>query len=225
MEAITFLLGTIVLLRYIFKIDFKKAKELNSNKELEELTNKFPENIDIAKEMLEMLDNKKVKVEQAKNTETSLYIAVTNKISIADMKNNYARIQTIAHECMHSVQNRRLLLCNFIFSNINIIYIIAISILTHIGKIQNTMLQLFILSLFLIIRFAVRSFLEIDAMTKARYFAEKYIRSKKILTDDETEKLLKEYDKINEQGVPFMTVYILISSLLWLLGYAFISVI
>lgn len=225
MEAITFILGVIVLLRYIFKIDFKKAKELNCNKELEELTNKFPENIDIAKEMLEMLENKKVKVEQAKNTETSLYIAVTNKISIADMKNNYARIQTIAHECIHSVQNRRLLLCNFIVSNINIIYIIAISILTYIGKIQNTMFQLFILSLFLIIRFAIRSFLEIDAMTKARYFAEKYIRSKNILTDDETEKILKEYDKINEQGVPFMTVYILICSLLWLLGYAFISVI
>ena len=86
-----------------------------------------------------------------------MYIAITNKISIADMKNNYSRIQTIAHECIHSVQNRRLLLCNFIVSNINIIYIIAISILTYIGKIQNTMFQLFILSLFLIISFVTKS--------------------------------------------------------------------
>ena len=67
--------------------------------------------------MLEMLDNKDVQIEQAKDTKTSLYIAVTNKISIADLKDNYGRIQTIAHECMHSVQDRRLLLFNFIFSN------------------------------------------------------------------------------------------------------------
>ena len=65
--------------------------------------------------MLKMLDNKNVKIEEAKDTGTSLYIAVTNKISIADMKNNYARIQTIAHECIHSCQDRRLLLFNFIF--------------------------------------------------------------------------------------------------------------
>ena len=37
-------------------------------------------------------------ISKAKDTETSLYIAITNKISIADMKNNYARLQTIAHE-------------------------------------------------------------------------------------------------------------------------------
>lgn len=33
-----------------------------------------------------MLDNKNVKIEEGKSTETSLYIAITNKILIADMK-------------------------------------------------------------------------------------------------------------------------------------------
>ena len=82
----------IVLLKWIFNIDFKKAKELQEDKELEKLTDKFPENIKIAKEMLDMLDNKKVKVEEVKDTKTSLYIAITDKILIADMKNNYGRI-------------------------------------------------------------------------------------------------------------------------------------
>jgi len=113
------LLLAIILFKFIFKINIKKIKEKQENKELENITDKFPNNIEIAKEMLKMLDNKNVKIEEAKDTGTSLYIAVTNKISIADMKNNYARIQTIAHECIHSCQDRRLLLFNFIFSNIN----------------------------------------------------------------------------------------------------------
>lgn len=104
-----------VLLKVVFKVNKKKAEPLKEDKELETLTDRFPENVDIAKEMLEMLDNKNVKIEEGKSTETSLYIAVTNKILIADMKNNYARIQTIAHECLHSIQDRRLLLFNFIF--------------------------------------------------------------------------------------------------------------
>ena len=99
-----------VLLKVVFKVNKKKAEPLKEDKELETLTDRFPENIDIAKEMLEMLDNKNVKIEEGKSTETSLYIAITNKILIADMKNNYARIQTIAHECLHSIQDKRLLL-------------------------------------------------------------------------------------------------------------------
>ena len=86
------LIITILLLKYIFKISIKKVKALQQNTSMQEITDKFPENMAIAKEMLEMLKNKNVKIEQAKNTKTSLYIAITNKISIADMKDNYGRI-------------------------------------------------------------------------------------------------------------------------------------
>ena len=41
---------TIVLLKFVLKISLKKAKELNEDKKLEELTDRFPENIEIAKE-------------------------------------------------------------------------------------------------------------------------------------------------------------------------------
>lgn len=226
MEAIVvvaLMLVSIVLFKFIFKIDFKKIEPLKENKELEKLTDKFPENVQIAKEMLDMLGNNKVKIEEAKNTQTSLYIAVTDKISIADMKNNYARIQTIAHECLHSVQDRRLLLFNFIFSNIIIIYWLTISILTITKVIQNTFVPMFVLLLLTTIKFAVRGFLEIDAMTKSRYLAEKYIKSKNIITEKETEQLLERYDEINKLGVPFTIVHILVGSFAGILMYAIIS--
>ena len=226
MEAIVvvaLMLVSIVLFKFIFKIDFKKIEPLKENKELEELTDKFPENVQVAKEMLEMLGNSKVKIEEAKNTQTSLYIAVTDKISIADMKNNYARIQTIAHECLHSVQDRRLLLFNFIFSNIIILYWLTIAILTITKVIQNTFIPMFVLLLLTTIKFAVRGFLEIDAMTKSRYLAEKYIKSKNIITEKETEQLLERYDEINKLGVPFTIVHILVGSFAGILMYAIIS--
>lgn len=215
----------IVLLKWIFKIDFKKAKELQEDKELEKLTDKFPENIKIAKEMLDMLDNKKVKVEEVKDTKTSLYIAITDKILIADMKNNYGRIQTIAHECLHSIQDRGLLLFNFIFSNINMLYWLVITILTITKVITNVKMQLFVLLLMAMIKVIVRGYLEIDAMTKSRYLAEKYMNTKAILEKAEEEKLLNKYNEINKYGIPYTIVYIAISSLLGILGYAIVTII
>ena len=216
---------TIVLLTFIFKINVKKAKELENNKNVQIITDKFPENIDIAKEMLEMLNNKNVKIEQAKNTKTSLYIAFTNKISIADLKDNYGRIQTIAHECIHSMHDRTLLLFNFIFSNISIIYFALAIILTLCKVYTNTMLQVFILTMFTLINFSVRAYLEIDAMTKSRYLAEKYMNQKNLCTKDEQEKLLKEYDKINKVGIPFTLYYLLTNSLIRIMLYIVIAII
>lgn len=228
MEIIYFLILiilAIILFKIIFKINIKKMKEKKENKELEEITDKFPQNVEVAKTMLEILDNNSVKIEEAKNTETSLYIAVTNKISIADMKKNYARIQTIAHECIHSCQDRRLLLFNFIFSNINIIYFIIISILTILKVISNQNLQIEILMLFTLIEFSVRSFLEIDAMTKAKYLAKEYMEKIKLCTEEEKNKLLKEYGDINKIGIPFVIDNLLTTALIRVLIYCIISII
>ena len=225
MFVIAAILVTIALLRFIFKIDFKKAEQLSVNKELEEITEKFPENIEIAKEMLEMLDNKNVKIEEAQNTTTSLYIAITNKILIADLKNNYGRIQTIAHECLHSVQDRRVLMFNFIFSNIFIIFWLVMSILTVTKVITDTSTIMFILLLFTLIRIVVRGYLETDAMTKSRYLAEQYINKKNIITKEEKEKLLTQYDEINKIGIPFIIVRLLLTPLLEILIYAIIALV
>ena len=215
----------VLFFKFIFKINIKKIKEKQVNKELEKITDKFPGNIEVAKEILEILDNKDVKIEEAKDTETSLYIAVTNKISIADMKNNYARIQTIAHECIHSSQDRRLLLFNFIFSNIYILYFVVISILTILKIVNNQMLQISILTLLTLIWFSVRSFLEIDAMTKAKYLAKEYMEKTKLCTEEEKNKLLKEYESINKIGIPFVIDNLLTTGLSRVLIYSIISII
>lgn len=205
---------TIILFKVIFKINLNKAKALEENKTMQKITDKFPENIKVAKEMLEMLGNKGVAIEQAKDTKTSLYIAVTNKISIADLKDNYGRIQTIAHECIHSVQDRCLLMFNFIFSNFSILYFIVATILTMCNVLTNTMLQIFILTLCAFIQFSVRAHLEIDAMTKSKYLAKEYIEKKNLCTQDEIDELIKEYDKINKIGIPFTLDYLLTNSLI-----------
>lgn len=215
----------IILFKFVFKINLKKAKALQENKELEKITDKFPENIEVAKEMIDMLGNKGVKIEEAKDTGTSLYIAITNKISIADMKNNYARLQTIAHECLHSCQDRTMLLFNFIFSNINMIYFLVISILTIFKVINNQMLQVAILMLFTLIQFSVRSLLEIDAMTRAKFLAKEYMEKKNLCTNNEKKLLLNEYDKINKIGIPFVVDNLLTNGLIRVLIYTIIAVI
>lgn len=216
---------TIILFKFIFKINIKKAKKLEENKELQKITDKFPENIDIAKDMLKMLGNTDVKIEQAKDTKTSLYIAITNKIVIADLKDNYGRIQTIAHECTHSVQDKTLLMFNFIFSNVEIVYFIISLILTITNVFTNVLLQICILLILFFIKYATRSYLEIDAMTKSRYLAEKYMDKKNLCTKDEQEKLLMEYDKINNVGIPFTLYYLLTNSLIRIILYIAIAII
>ena len=223
MYAIGMILVTIVLLKYVFKIDVKKAKELNQNPEIEKITDRFPDNIEIAKEMLEMIDNKNVKIEELKNTQTSLYIAITNKILIADLKNNYARIQTIAHECMHSIQDRRMLMFNFIFSNVFIIFWITMCILTITRVTTHTWEITFMLLLCTMIKIVIRGYLETDAMLKSRYLAEQYIKQKNITSKEETEKILKKYDEINSIGVPFTIVRILLGSLIGILIFLSIT--
>ena len=204
---------TIILLKFVFRINLKKAKKLEKNKDLQKITDRFPKNQVIAKEMLEMLGNNTTKVEEKSDTKTSLYIAITNKILIADFKNNYGRIGTIAHECIHSVQDKLLLLFNFIFSNVTIIYFLVTIALTILKVFTNYLLQVVILLILGLIQFAVRGYLETDAMTRSKYLAKDYINNKNLCTNKETEELINEYDKINKMGILFY-LFSMISSLL-----------
>jgi len=218
-------LVAIIMLKFIFKINLKKAKAIEENKEAERITNKFPENIHIVKEMLKMLGNEKVKIEEEKDTKTSLYVAITNKIFVADLKNNYGRIQTIAHECIHSCQDRRLLMFNFIFSNFSILYFLTITTLTLFNFIHNTTLQLVILLLIFFIQVIVRSILEIDAMTKSKFLAKDYIEKKNLCSEEELNYLMNEYEQVNKLGIPFMVYTFLLQSLIKIIIYSIMSLI
>ena len=198
--AIISLIITIIL-KYMFNYNMKKIETIAEDKELDEIATKYPSNIEICKSYLKMLNNESVKIEENKDAEASLYIAITNKISIANIQKSYTRIQTIAHECLHSVQDRKLLLFNFIFSNIYLLYFVVICILAVFKILPYKMMFLAILILFSLVYQTVRAFLENDAMIKAKYLAKNYMEEKKISDKKEIEKIVLGFDKINDVGI------------------------
>ncbi len=195
-----FILIIMMALKIVFEFNIKKMKSMGENKELDEIANKYPDNLEMCKEYLEMLNNKDVIIEENKENDASLYIAISNKILIANLRKSYTRIQTIAHECLHSVQDRRLLMFNFFISNIFLIYfIVSLILASFFQHLQKELL--FILLLIGMTMYMVRAFLENDAMIKARYLAKDYLEKKEISDRAEIKKLLDGFDMINKIGI------------------------
>ena len=81
------------MLKHVFSINKKKILELAKNEELNNISKKYPSNVDMCKRYLEKLNNKNVKIEEDNNKETSLYIAITNKIVIANINNADSKVR------------------------------------------------------------------------------------------------------------------------------------
>ena len=204
MEFIVLLIIVIIMyfiLRFIFNFNMKKIKEIGEDKELDKLTQKYPENIEICKTYLKKLNNENVKIEEDKNSNATLYLVMSNKIFIANLKESYTRIQTIAHECLHSIQSKKLLWFNFIFSNIYLVYFFIICILAIFKILPYKMLFLSILIIFGFVFYAVRTYLENDAMIKARFLAKEYMQEKGISTQEEIDRIVNKYDELNDIGI------------------------
>lgn len=204
MEFIVLLIIVIIMyfiLRFIFDFNMKKVKEIGEDKELDSLTEKYPENIKICKSYLKKLDNENVKIEEDKNSNVTLYLVMSNKIFIANLKSSYTRIQTIAHECLHSIQSKKMLWFNFIFSNIYLIYFFIICLLAILKVLPHKILFLTILMILGFVFYAVRTYLENDAMIKAKFLAKEYMEESKISTQEEINKIVKKYDDLNEIGI------------------------
>ena len=198
---IIFLIILIIILKYLFGYNKKQIEEIAKNQELDDIAKKYPNSIDMCKEYLHMLNNETVTVEEDKTANSSLYIAISNKILIADVKESFTRIQTIAHECLHSIQDRKILLFNFIYSNIYMLYFIVISILKICNILPYEMMFLVILLLGGFVYYFIRSYLEDDAMIKARFLAKEYMENKKISSQEEIDKIVKQFDKLNYLGI------------------------
>lgn len=196
------------ILKLVFGYKQKELENIGKDDELDELAKKYPSNIDICKAYLKKINNENVKIEQNNNAENSLYIVTTNKIMIADIQKSYTRIQTIAHECLHSIQDKKLLWFNFIFSNIYILYFLVVSVLALFRILPYKMIFLSILMMFGIVYFVVRIYLENDAMIKARFLAKEYMEEQKISTKKEIEKLVNGFDKINNFGIKCVNYYL-----------------
>ena len=82
----------------------------------------------------------------------------------------------------------------------------AIYVLTFFNKIQNPMLQVYVLTLLSFIYYKVRSFLEIDAMTKAPYLANEYMIKSEILEKEEIGKIMNSYKEINSIGIKMVNL-------------------
>ncbi len=206
----------LLILKYAWNIkikDIKKLKEIGYDKNLNEIANKLPENKEICKAILKKLHNENVKIQENedKDNKTSLYIAISNTIFIANIKDTFTRVQTIAHECLHSIQNRRTLLFNFIFSNLYFLYFIVVCILTILKMNPFPMLSLWGLAFFSAIYYAIRSYLEMDAMTKAKTLTKEYLAEEGSLTKEEQQIILENLERINEIGIKLTNFSLLLN--------------
>lgn len=190
-----------IVLRFMFGVNINELKQIGEDKELDELTQKYPENIEMCKWYLKKLNNENVKIEEDKNSNATLYLVTSNKIFIANLKNSYTRIQTIAHECLHSIQSKKLLWFNFVFSNVYLIYFVVVCVLAIFKILPCKMLFLSILMLFGFVYYAVRTYLENDAMIKARFLAKEYMQEMKISDQKEIDRIVDKYDELNNVGI------------------------
>lgn len=222
---ITISIISIIALGYVFGYNLKKIKHIGDDKELDELAKKYPKNIEMCKWYLKRLKNEKVKIEENEEQTASLYIAVTDKISIANISDTYTRIQTIAHECLHSIQDRKILMFNFIFSNIYLIYFLAVCILAVFKLLPFKMMFLAIFLILSLIYYMVRIYLENDAMIKARYLAKEYMEEVKISTKEEIAKIIAGFDKINNVGIKCINYNFFLNIMIKVLIFSVICII
>lgn len=204
---------TIVILKLMLGSNKKIIMKIANNEKLNNIVQKLPENIDICKVILKKLRNEKVKIEEQENTNCFYFIA-TDKIILNKDKRYFTRVQTIAHECIHSTQNKKILWFNYIFANLLNIFWLITMILTFAGVIIQYALFSAIILICIIIFYVIRSYLEIEAMTKAKYIAKEYLEEKQV---KETNEIVEEYEKLNDVGIKY-TCYKLISSKLYLLA-------
>ena len=203
---------TQIILKIVLKTNKKEIMTIAENESLNARTQELPNNVVICKEILKKLNNEKVKVEEEEKTNCFYFIA-TDKIILNKDKKFFTRIQTIAHECVHSIQNKNVLWFNYIFTNLLNLFWLVITILTVVGVIKNYILFVSIMLILAMVFYVIRSYLEIEAMTKAKYIAKEYLEEHNV---KETKKITEEYEKINNIGIKY-TCYKLISSKLYLI--------
>ena len=200
MELIIIIVAVIaiVIVNSMMKMNIKELEKIALDDELKKISEKYPKNKDICKNILKKLGNELTKIEENTTSEATLYIAIQDKISVGNTHESFTRIQTIAHECLHSIQDKKIQIFNFIYSNIYLIYFFTICVLVVIKKLPNEMIFSNILLILSFIYYVIRIFLENEAMIKAEYLAKEYIKEQNISTVQEIEKLCNGFKKINE---------------------------
>lgn len=214
------IIGMIAVLYGVVQVKLKEIKKRGEKKQLNKITDAYPSNVQIAKSILKKLGNETVQIEENKQREASFYFVATNRIIISNQKNLFTRIQTIAHECIHSTQSKSMLWFHFLYSNFLNLYFVLLLLFTLLGMVQNGLFQMVLLLLFAFAQYFVRSFLEIDAMTRARYVAAEYMEEEKSSSKEDRQKVLQEYDELNQLGIKTVCFELFCSGMLkvWVYG-------
>lgn len=201
MELIIIIVAIIAIITIFFmmKTNVKELEKIALDKELNSIAKKFPDNTEICKSILKKLENERTQIEENQKSEATLYIAIQDKISIGNTHKSFTRIQTIAHECLHSIQDRKMLIFNFIYSNIYLLYFAIICILVILKKLDNTMMYSNIFLILSFIYYVVRVFLENDAMIKAQYIAKEYMQEQAVATEEEVNKIFEGFQNLNKE--------------------------
>ena len=94
------------------------------------------------------------------------------------------------------------------------LYFLVISVLAIFKLLPNKMLFLVTLIIGGLVNYFVRSYLENDAMIKARFLAKKYMEKEKISTQEEINKIVNGFDKLNAIGIKSVNYVLLLNKIL-----------
>lgn len=118
-----------ILFYYVFSNKVPKEEPIH-DKEVSPVLEKIGDNVSLTKAILKFIGNEKTIVEQNpdEKAKISFFQPVKNKIIIRPTGDigDISRLIHVSHECVHSVQPKKLLMAHFILSNIQLIYFIGI---------------------------------------------------------------------------------------------------
>lgn len=203
MELIIIIVAIIatIIVYSMMKINVKELEKIALDEELNSIAKKYPRNIEICKTILKKLGNKTTQIDEDNDSEATLYLVIQDKILIGNTHESFTRIQTMVHECLHSIQDKRMLMFNFIYSNIYFMYFLIISFLVIIKKLPNEIIFSSILIILSFLYYTIRIFLENDAMIKSEFIAKEYIQQQNISSNEEVEKICNGLKKISSESV------------------------
>lgn len=157
----------------IYKLN---KKDSNENIKINKMISNIPENKFVAKEILEMLNNNKTKIEMDSDTKSNLYIFLNDTIYISkNKKDDFNRICVIAHECIHSIQSKSAQILNFVLSNIELIlFIVLIALFCFKLKFMPLLILYVLTNIFSI---GIRLYLELSAVFGSIKLSDKYFKN------------------------------------------------
>ena len=195
-------LSTILCTAILFFICYKKVNnnQVIYDENVSPIVEKLGDNEVITNIVLQHINNYTTKVEKnkEKNEKISYFNVNNDKIVIKDSNDlkDCSRLIQICHECVHSIQDKKLLKLHFIFSNINILYFLGTFLYFFYNDNQDVRMTLLLIQIFIfLITFMLKIITESDATYRAPIVAYDF------LSDKVNKKSLDEFKKKVEDEI------------------------